>query len=99
MASAVDRGIMQWSRLQELRYAVAKTLPGRDDPRQIIFAKLMGTGEKMDALEVFDAVLVDQPQNVTLTLMDCGYLRPDVTEAAIIVAACVAGSLANPQVG
>ena len=44
MASAVDRGIMQWSRLQELRYAVAKTLPGRDDPRQIIFAKLMGTG-------------------------------------------------------
>jgi alanine dehydrogenase len=44
LASAVDRGIMQWSRLQELRHAVAKTLPGRDDPRQIIFAKLMGTG-------------------------------------------------------
>ena len=44
MASAVDRGIMQWSRVQELRHAVAKTLPGRDSPRQIIFAKLMGTG-------------------------------------------------------
>ena len=35
---------MQWGRLQELRHAVAKTLPGRDDPGQIIFAKLMGTG-------------------------------------------------------
>ena len=44
MASAVDRGILQWSRLQELRHAVAKNLPGRDDPSQIIFAKLMGTG-------------------------------------------------------
>ena len=44
MASAVDRGIMQWSRLQELRHAVAKTLPGRDDPGRIILAKLMGTG-------------------------------------------------------
>ena len=44
MASAVDQGIMQWSRVQELRHAVAKTLPGRDDPGQIIFAKLMGTG-------------------------------------------------------
>ena len=44
MASAVDRGIMQWSKLQELRHAVAKTLSGRNDPSQIIFAKLMGTG-------------------------------------------------------
>ncbi len=44
MAGAVDRGIMQWSKLQELRHAVAKTLPGRDDSSQIIFAKLMGTG-------------------------------------------------------
>ena len=44
MCSAVDRGIMQWSRVQELRHAVAKTLPGRDDPAQIVFAKLMGTG-------------------------------------------------------
>ena len=35
MAGAVDRGILQWSQLQELRHVVAD---------QIIYAKLMGTG-------------------------------------------------------
>ena len=44
MASAVDRGILQWSRLQELRHVVAGATIGRDNPEQIIYAKLMGTG-------------------------------------------------------
>jgi len=44
MASAVDRGILQWSQLLELRHAVAGVVPGRDSREQIIFAKLMGTG-------------------------------------------------------
>ncbi|MDP6548980.1 MAG: ornithine cyclodeaminase family protein [Dehalococcoidia bacterium] len=44
MASAVDRGVLQWSRLQELRHVVAGTAAGRDTADQIILAKLMGTG-------------------------------------------------------
>jgi len=44
MSSAVDRGIFQWSSLQELRHDVAEILPGKDDTGQIIFAKVMGTG-------------------------------------------------------
>ena len=44
MASAVDRGILQWSRLQELRQVVAGAVTGRDNHEQIIYAKLMGTG-------------------------------------------------------
>ena len=44
MASAVDRGILQWSRLQELRHVVTGALSGRDNPEQIVYAKLMGTG-------------------------------------------------------
>ena len=44
MAAAVDRGLLQWSRLLELRHAVAGVVPGRDRRDQIIFAKLMGTG-------------------------------------------------------
>ena len=44
MASAVDRGLLQWSQLLELRHAVAGTLSGRDNPVQIIYAKMMGTG-------------------------------------------------------
>ena len=44
MAAAVDRGLLQWSRLQELRHAVAGVVPGRDRHDQVIFAKLMGTG-------------------------------------------------------
>ena len=44
MAGAVDRGILQWSQLQELRHVVAGATRGRDDAEQIIYAKLMGTG-------------------------------------------------------
>ena len=44
MASAVDRGLLQWSNLVELRYAVAGMVSGRDNPDQIVYAKLMGTG-------------------------------------------------------
>ena len=44
MASAVDRGIFQWSRLQELRHVVTGAVSGRDNPEQIVYAKLMGTG-------------------------------------------------------
>ncbi len=44
LAGAVDRGALQWSQLQELRHVVAGTVNGRDNPEQIIYAKLMGTG-------------------------------------------------------
>ncbi len=44
MASAVDRGIIQWSRLQELRQVVSGNAPGRSGPNEIVYAKLMGTG-------------------------------------------------------
>ena len=44
MAGAVDRGLLQWSQLLELRHAVAGLVPGRDSRDQIVYAKLMGTG-------------------------------------------------------
>ena len=44
MASPVDRGILQWSQVTELRHAVAGVVQGRDDQDQIIHIKLMGTG-------------------------------------------------------
>ena len=44
LASAADRGLLQWSQLQELRQVVAGKCSGRDNPQQIIYAKLMGTG-------------------------------------------------------
>ena len=44
MASAVDRGLLQWSLVLELRHAVAGLVPGRDRRDQVIYAKLMGTG-------------------------------------------------------
>ena len=44
LASAVDRGLLQWNQLWELRHAVAGFVPGRDNPGQIVYAKLMGTG-------------------------------------------------------
>ena len=44
LSGAVDRGILQWSQLYELRHSVSKTMLIRDDSEQIIFAKLMGTG-------------------------------------------------------
>jgi ornithine cyclodeaminase/alanine dehydrogenase-like protein (mu-crystallin family) len=44
LASAADRGLIQWSQLQELRQIVGGNVKGRDNPRQIIYAKMMGTG-------------------------------------------------------
>jgi len=44
LSGAVDRGILQWSQLYELRHSVSKTIVIRDNSEQIIFAKLMGTG-------------------------------------------------------
>ena len=44
LAAAVDKGILNWSQLSELRHAVCNAIPGRDNNNQIIYAKLMGTG-------------------------------------------------------
>lgn len=44
LASAVDRGPLQWGQVQELRHAVAGVVSGRDGHDQLIYAKLMGTG-------------------------------------------------------
>lgn len=44
LAAAVDRGLLQWSQILELRQAVAGLVAGRDNPQQIIYAKLMGSG-------------------------------------------------------
>ena len=44
LAGAVDRGIVQWSQLHELRHVVSGTVKGRDNEGQIVYAKLMGTG-------------------------------------------------------
>ena len=44
IAAAVDKGLLNWSQLTELRYAVCGAIQGRDNEGQIIYAKLMGTG-------------------------------------------------------
>ena len=44
LASAADRGLLQWSKLQELRQVVAGTVQGRTGRDEIVYAKLMGTG-------------------------------------------------------
>ena len=44
LCSAVDWGILQWSKVHELRHIVSKTLKGRDSEQQVVYAKLMGTG-------------------------------------------------------
>jgi ornithine cyclodeaminase/alanine dehydrogenase-like protein (mu-crystallin family) len=44
LAAAVDKGLLQWSQLYELRHAVCGSIAGRDSPGQIVYAKLMGTG-------------------------------------------------------
>ena len=44
IAAAVDKGLLNWSRLTELRYAVCGAISGRDNEGQIVYAKLMGTG-------------------------------------------------------
>jgi ornithine cyclodeaminase len=44
LCSAVDMGIIQWSKVHELRNVVSKTVTGRDNNHQVIYAKIMGTG-------------------------------------------------------
>ena len=44
LCSAVDRGIIQWSKVHELRHVVAKTVQGRDSEGQVVYAKIMGPG-------------------------------------------------------
>ena len=44
LCSAVDMGIIQWSNVHELRNVVSKTVIGRDNNHQEIYAKIMGTG-------------------------------------------------------
>ncbi len=44
IAAAVDKGLLNWSQLTELRHAVCGAISGRDDEKQIVYAKLMGTG-------------------------------------------------------
>ena len=44
IAAAVDKGLLNWSQLTELRYAVSGAISGRDNEGQIVYAKLMGTG-------------------------------------------------------
>ena len=44
IAGAVDKGLLNWGQLFELRHAVSGTIPGRENDSQIVYAKLMGTG-------------------------------------------------------
>ena len=44
LAGAVDKGLVQWSRVNELRQAVSGAIKGRDNEDQVVYAKLMGTG-------------------------------------------------------
>ena len=44
LANAADRGILQWSQLQDLRHVVSGFIKGRRSPTDIVYAKMMGTG-------------------------------------------------------
>jgi len=44
LCSAVDKGIIQWSKVHELRHVVSGAVTGRDSNDQIVYAKIMGTG-------------------------------------------------------
>ena len=44
LAGAVDKGLVQWSRVNELRQVVSGAIKGRDNEDQVVYAKLMGTG-------------------------------------------------------
>ena len=44
IAAAVDKGLLNWGQLSELRHAVCGAISGRDNDSQIVYAKLMGTG-------------------------------------------------------
>ncbi|MCH8298755.1 MAG: ornithine cyclodeaminase family protein, partial [Chloroflexi bacterium] len=44
LCSAVDKGIIQWSKVHELRHVVSGAVTGRDSEDQVVYAKIMGTG-------------------------------------------------------
>ena len=44
LCSAVDKGIIQWSKVHELRHIVTGAVTGRDSKDQLVYAKIMGTG-------------------------------------------------------
>ena len=44
LCSAVDKGIIQWSKVHELRHVVSGAVTGRDSNDQVVYAKIMGTG-------------------------------------------------------
>jgi ornithine cyclodeaminase/alanine dehydrogenase-like protein (mu-crystallin family) len=44
LCSAVDKGLIQWSKVHELRYVVSGVVTGRDSQDQVVYAKIMGTG-------------------------------------------------------
>ena len=44
LCSAVDKGIIQWSKVHELRHVVSGAVTGRDSDDQVVYAKIMGTG-------------------------------------------------------
>lgn len=44
LCSAVDKGILQWSKVHELRHVVSGAVSGRDSKDQVVYAKIMGTG-------------------------------------------------------
>ncbi len=44
LCSAVDKGIIQWSKVHELRHVVSGAVTGRDSANQVVYAKIMGTG-------------------------------------------------------
>ena len=44
IASAVDRGLVQWGQFHELRHVVAGTMAGRLTDNDVVYCKLMGTG-------------------------------------------------------
>ena len=44
LCSAVDKGIIQWSKVHELRHVVSGAITGRDNKDQVVYAKIMGTG-------------------------------------------------------
>ncbi|MDA1128211.1 MAG: ornithine cyclodeaminase family protein [Chloroflexi bacterium] len=44
LCSAVDKGLLQWSKVHELRHVVSGAVTGRDNNDQVIYAKIMGTG-------------------------------------------------------
>ena len=44
LCSAADKGIIQWSKVHELRHVVSKAIKGRNSSNQVVYAKIMGTG-------------------------------------------------------